>query len=102
MRPKMEDLVRVPEYTANEWGWRNQIKSRHVDFVLCNAETMRPLLAIELDNSSHHRYDRMERDRMVDRIFRDAGLSILHIRAGYQYDFGRLEKEIRISIGNAI
>jgi len=49
---------------------------------------MEPKLAIELDDKSHQRKDRQERDAFVDEVFRAAGLPLVHIPAakGYQVD----------------
>ena len=54
---RLADLIeaneRHPQWQANF----NRIRSKHVDFVLCD-NWLRPLLAIELDDSSHKRIDR--------------------------------------------
>ena len=57
----------------------NHINRKSVDFVLCNKESLAPLLAIELDDWSHAREDRKERDREVERILTDSGLPLLRI-----------------------
>jgi hypothetical protein len=56
-----------------------------VDFVICDPKTMVPQFALELDDSSHNRPDREERDAFVDQVFAAAELPLLHIpvRAGY-------------------
>jgi hypothetical protein len=42
----------------------------------------------------------MKRDAMVDKVFKDAGLPLLHIRAAYQHDTEWLENEIRVNMNN--
>lgn len=39
-----------------------------INFVLCDKENIEPLIAIELDDSSHGRPDRMARDIFIDRV----------------------------------
>lgn len=95
---RLEDLLWLPRGTENRWGLRNRIKSRHIDFVICDNQSVMPLLAIELDDSSHQRQDRIERDQNIDRILHDAGLPILHIRVQHSYDSIWLEKEIKDKI----
>ena len=56
------------EYGHNQ-AFRNKIARKHVDFRLCDPESLRPLLAIELDDSSHNRPDRQARDEFVDGVF---------------------------------
>lgn len=40
---------------------------------------------IELDDISHERPDRQERDRLVDAVFNQAGLPILHVKVRSYY-----------------
>jgi hypothetical protein len=54
----------------------NKVSSKHVDFVLCDAATFRPVLAIELDDRSHLRASRRSRDAFVDGIYRTMGLGV--------------------------
>jgi predicted RNA-binding Zn-ribbon protein involved in translation (DUF1610 family) len=66
----------------------NRINRKHVDFLICDPITMRPQFAIELDDSSHGRPDRVERDEFVDKIFENACLPLIRIptQAGYSSD----------------
>ena len=63
----------------------NKIDRKHVDFLLCHAQTMTPVMGIELDDKSHARPDRQERDRFVDQVFAAAGLSLLRVSAQRGY-----------------
>lgn len=96
---RLEDLLWLPENVENRFGLRNRIKSRHVDFVLCDKENIRPLIAIELDDSSHNREDRIKRDDFLDEALHDAGLPILHIRVQETYDVEELIRQIKVSLG---
>jgi uncharacterized protein DUF2726 len=64
----------------------NQVSSKHVDFVLCDATTFRPVLAVELDDRSHLRATRRTRDALVDRIFRTMGLGVYRQWVRRSYD----------------
>ena len=55
------------------------INRKSVDFVLCDKAYISPKLVIELDDKSHERVDRQERDREVERILQDAGIPLLRI-----------------------
>ena len=46
-------------------GYRNKIDRKHVDFLLCDPQTVKPILGIELDDKSHQREDRKKRDEFV-------------------------------------
>ena len=63
----------------------NRIAARHVDFLLCQPKTLRPLVGIELDDSSHQRPERQARDEFVDRAFAAAGLPLVRMPARQTY-----------------
>jgi hypothetical protein len=72
----------------------NQVSSKHVDFVLCDATTFRPVLAVELNDRSHLRADRRARDALVDRIFRTMGLGVYRQWVRRSYDPAALARGI--------
>jgi hypothetical protein len=80
----LADVFFVAKPNENK-GARGRIAQKHVDFLLCDPGTMQPRLGVELDDSSHARADRQERDAFVDSVFRDAGLRLVHVpvRAAY-------------------
>jgi very-short-patch-repair endonuclease len=67
-------------------SYYNKINRKHVDFLLCNPKSLKPMMAIELDDSSHGKPTRIERDQFVDEVFETAGLPLVHIpvRQSYQ------------------
>ena len=77
---RISDLLYLPKYQNNSYSYRNKIQSKHIDFIVCDKQNVKPLLVIELDGNSHLRKDRIKRDKFVDEIFKDASLSILHIK----------------------
>jgi very-short-patch-repair endonuclease len=67
-------------------SYYNKINRKHVDFLLCNPKSLKPVMAIELDDSSHGKPNRIERDRFVDEVFETAGLPLVHIPVRQSYD----------------
>lgn len=71
---------------------RNQTKGRYwkaafqrinrtsVDYVLCDKETMRPVYAVELDDSTHDAPKRRARDTGVEKMFIDVGMPLVRFR----------------------
>jgi hypothetical protein len=57
----------------------NRIDRKHVDFLLCEPKTMRPVVGIELDDKSHDRPERKERDAFVEGAFAAANLPIMRV-----------------------
>ena len=71
----------------------NVIRAKSIDFVLYD-NNYKPYLAIELDDSTHLRWDRIKRDQIIDEIMHDVGLRILHVKSSYSYNAESLAKEI--------
>ncbi len=67
-------------------SYRNRINRKHVDFVLCDPQTKRPPVGIELDDASHRHAKRQTRDEFVDKVFAAAGLPLQRVRAASSYD----------------
>ena len=75
-------LPTIVDHTTKGQNWRSalaHINRKSVDFVLCDKTYLSPKLAIELDDKSHARPDRQERDTEVERILRGAGVPLLRI-----------------------
>lgn len=81
---RIADLLYVAE-RRNNMAHVNRIERKHVDFVLCSPDTVRPLVIVELDDASHARTDRTERDLIVDEAFMAAGLPVVRITAKRGY-----------------
>jgi hypothetical protein len=72
----------------------NRIAQRHIDFLLCTPTTMKPVLGIELDDSTHNNSTRQQRDIFVDQVFQAAGLPLLHIPAKREYNTQEVSDQI--------
>jgi predicted RNA-binding Zn-ribbon protein involved in translation (DUF1610 family) len=79
--------------------YRNKIDRKHVDFLLFDPQTLMPILGVELDDSSHQRKDRQERDRFVDGVFAAAGLPIAHVPVRHSYQVAQLNKFLQKTAG---
>jgi very-short-patch-repair endonuclease len=62
------------------------VACKHVDFALVEADILRPVAAIELDDVSHRRADRQECNRLLDNLFEKAGLPLLRFPTAMTYD----------------
>ena len=87
---RLEDVVHVctTGYT-NIQKYRGFIKSRHVDFVVCDAK-MDVLMVFELDDSSHEDDRAKETDVFKNQVFRAAGIPLYRIPTKSSYK-GALE-----------
>jgi very-short-patch-repair endonuclease len=64
---------------------RNRIQQKHVDFVLCRPDNLEVAGVVELDDASHGRKDRADRDDFVDQALASAGVPVLHVPARKAY-----------------
>jgi hypothetical protein len=94
----LSKLVTVEKGAGPYQTYHNKVDRKSVDFVLFDRNAISPVLAIELDDSSHDREDRQKRDAFVDRVLAKAGLPLLHVRAQAAYD----PKQLAASIGEAV
>jgi hypothetical protein len=80
--------------TIKDGPWFGKISSKHVDFLLCEPETFRPVLGIELDDPSHHRLKSMERDEFVNGVFAVAKLPLIRVPTQLNYEVNALKSRI--------
>ncbi|MDE7325848.1 MAG: DUF2726 domain-containing protein [Lachnospiraceae bacterium] len=79
---RLEDFIRV---TAKErMKYRGYIKSRHVDFLICDS-SLHILAAIELDDPSHNSEQAKRTDYFKNRLYAAIGLPLFRIRTGQNY-----------------
>jgi hypothetical protein len=79
----------------------NRIDRKHADFVLCDAKTLHPVAAIELDDKSHDREDRQDRDKFVEGVFANAKLPLQRVKARQGYSSAELHSLIEPFMGSA-
>lgn len=91
---RISNLLYVRTKGRSYYRFLNKIKYKSVDFVLTDKDYLNPLLAIELDDSTHNRNDRMERDDFVEHAFYDADFPLLRIEYSLTYDIPKLKARI--------
>jgi hypothetical protein len=63
----------------------NRISRKHVDFLITRKDDLSFVGIIELDDKSHRKQKRQERDEFIDKAFGAAGIPICHIKAQSGY-----------------
>lgn len=94
VKVRLADLV-LPTAAFRSGAWQadfNRVARKHVDFVVVAGDRMVPLRVVELDDASHDRVDRAERDDLVDEILRRAGVPVTHVRVGDGVDEAAMRK----------
>lgn len=91
---RLSDVLTLADDVDNRQGALNSITSKHLDFVLCDRERLAPVLAIELDDSSHRQKRRQERDAFVDEALTAAGLPIWRVTCRREYAVRALAEQM--------
>lgn len=91
---RLADIIYTNEY---EYTYFNKIKSKHIDFVLIDSNGKIKLL-IELDDKSHEKHERKERDKFLNKIFENSNINLLRIPAKYIYNTEELKNKIKESL----
>lgn len=79
MKMRLADIMAVQKGTEEYMKYFNKIKAKHTDFVFCDPDTLEILAGLELDDPSHERPERIERDEFVDNAYAAAGIPLIHV-----------------------
>lgn len=72
----------------------NKIRSKSIDFVITDANS-NIKLCIELDDPTHQRYNRVQRDNFLNGLFNILNIKLLRIPVKNFYNLEELESQIR-------
>lgn len=98
---RMADVMRVKGISRKDRTWMehfSKISSKHLDFIVCGQGQGEILCALELDDSSHTRKDRLKRDAFVDKACASAGLPLIRIKAQPSYNPDSLRDKVTRAI----
>ena len=77
---RLRDLIEPKRGTGKKQTLINKIQSKHVDFVLVD-QSMNVIGVLELDDKTHDRADRKERDGFVREALEGAGITMIQTRS---------------------
>lgn len=80
---RIADVIRVKGKGRGFWRAFTKISSKHVDFVIVDS-AFNVVGCIEIDDSSHHKKERRERDKFVNKVFDVVGLPLLRCVPGQE------------------
>jgi very-short-patch-repair endonuclease len=88
--------VRFGMNRKDRQGAVNRIQSKHVDFVVCHAKDLAVKYVVELDDQSHERATRRDRDEFVDQALQAAGVPIVHFHVKRSYAVAEVQKVLEV------
>lgn len=71
----------------------------HIDFLLIEIKTLNPVLAIELDDSSHNSPEATFKDNKKNDFLKLNNIPLLRIKCTYVYDYKELRNQIYTTSG---
>jgi len=78
----------------------NRIQSKHLDFVLCDRDTLSVICAVELNDKSHRQSRRRRRDEFLSQALESVGLPLVAFAARRQYAIQEVRAQIDEALGN--
>lgn len=99
-------LSALLDYRVKGQNWNaafRHINGKSVDFVLIGKESYKVICVIELDDSTHSKPDRIERDAEIERMFKEARIPLARIGGFESMTKSEIAKVITDAInGNSI
>lgn len=81
---------------------QNRIGSKHVDFVVCRADDLEVLCAVELNNRSHSTQKAKARDELLANVCSAIGLPLLTVPAKGAYSVGEIREQFLSTVEPAM
>ena len=91
-------LSTILSHKVKGQNWKgafSHINGKSVDFVLCDKQDIKPLVAIELDDSSHDSEARKKRDAIVEAIFEQAKVPLVRFSGLKGLDAQKVSTELK-------
>jgi hypothetical protein len=73
---------------------KNKVIAKHLDFVICEASSLKILYAVELNDSSHKLTHRKTRDQFVADAMAGAGVPLIFVTARRTYSVEELKRQL--------
>jgi ssDNA-binding Zn-finger/Zn-ribbon topoisomerase 1 len=89
---RVADIVK-PTKGLDRGGWQrafNRIAAKHFDFLLCKPDDLSVISAIELDDGSHGKKKRTERDQFLNGVCEAVGITLHRFKASSGYQMGKI------------
>ena len=91
---RVADVIK-PKKGMSRSDWQkafNKISGKHFDFILCDKDNLSIICAIELDDSTHQRKERIKRDMFLVSACKSASFPLIQVQAKYSYKIGEVKE----------
>nr|WP_255725124.1 DUF2726 domain-containing protein [Photobacterium sp. OFAV2-7] len=100
---RVADIIK-PQSGLSRSQWQqafNKISAKHIDFVICDINTLSVLCAVELDDSSHQKDERVKRDAFLSEAFTSAKIPLVKIGARRAYLISDIRNQLEAYMATA-
>lgn len=87
----VKDFIQITE-KKDYMKYFGKISQKHIDYLICEKETLKPVLGIELDDKSHQKENRQKRDEFLNNVYENVGLRMFRIPTTMSND--EIKKEL--------
>ncbi len=91
---RLGDFVFLANEPEDRKYHNNQIQCKHIDYLLCEKFDFKPVLVIELDDSSHNRLERRLSDEFKSSLFEGIKLPLLRFTIETSYSPAEIAEKI--------
>lgn len=77
---RLADFIEIKNEAKYDKSAFLKIAYKHVDFLVCDSESLNILFAVELDDDYHNRPEKIERDKFIGETFRDCGIQLFRVK----------------------
>ena len=89
------DLERIIQIKDNDFGYRNRIKSRSIDYTVVSNKNCKIVCCIELDDYSHNNEKARKNDEFKDNIFNAVNIPLYRIKVNNYYNLQELKTKLQ-------
>lgn len=98
----LKDIFFIPKETKDYMKFWGKISQKHVDFLLCQPDTLKPICGIELDDSSHDTQKTKKRDSFVEKVYKDADFPLIRYRTKQNYTYNDIAAPLAVLFSFAV
>ena len=91
---RLWNIISVKENYKNKKSAENRINKKEIDFIITDINNHKIIVAIELDDKSHYRADRIKRDIFVNNLFKEINIPLLRVPVQNSYNIKKLKEDI--------
>lgn len=93
---RVADVIKTPNRFSGDFL---RISQKHFDWILCHPSTFEPLIAIELDDTSHlSNRHQIKNDATKHEVAKTAGLTLLRFKCRSEYNPAEIREQITSAV----